>query len=225
MKDKNYRELLWNIIEESKMDSDFKSEKQFRKLKEILKQYSDDEIQLLEKEWDDINKFYRTFHEGQYELLHYENGGVVHGCDSTFYEDFSEWLVAQGKDLYESYKERGISSILSYIINNNISEEDYEYESMIYAFLKDDEEYNLKNLLIREVDFEELQNEITFKRFSKSLEKLIKENEINENKLGVIEEFITYMKRSVTNIEDVNEEGRKLIDTIYERIFRILGKK
>ena len=72
--------------------------------------------------------------ESEFNCLHISNGGFVIGGDDSFYTDFGAWVVAQGEELLEQFKEFGVLAIVSYIINNKIDKSDYMYECMEYAF-------------------------------------------------------------------------------------------
>ena len=67
-------------------------------------------------------------------MLHFINGGICNGGDDSFYIDFGNWIVAQGKELCSNFIRNGYISIIDYIKSNNITEENYEFESFIYVF-------------------------------------------------------------------------------------------
>lgn len=130
--------ILWRILEKSKQNCNFNSECQFQNLKYILSDMGLEEVVALRYRWEQVRHVYREDEE-EFDKLHLSNGGFLEGGDDTFYIDFPNWLVAQGEELYNNFREHGISAIFSYIITNNIKEKDYTYENMFYAFPDIDE--------------------------------------------------------------------------------------
>lgn len=122
---------LWEIIEKSKENTYFNSKLQYNNLIKILKDYPLEDIKTFKRTWDDIVYEYRERGEGLYkklyELMKFEDSDV-------FYFDFNNWLVAQGKELFDSYRKNGAEAITSYINDNNIKKEDYTFECMYYVF-------------------------------------------------------------------------------------------
>ena len=57
--------------------------------------------------------------------------GFVNSADDGFYIDFANWLVAQGEELYNSFKKNGYEVVINYIKQHNIKEKDYTFECMI----------------------------------------------------------------------------------------------
>lgn len=122
---------LWEIIEKSKENTHFNSKLQYNNLIKILKDYSIDDIKEFKITWDNMVYEYREWKEGIYREL-YE---VMQFKDyDVFHLDFNNWLVAQGEELFDSYRKNGAEAILSYIADNNIAKEDYTFECMAYIF-------------------------------------------------------------------------------------------
>ena len=131
--DAKLRKILWELIEESKKDTDFNSEKQEDKLYVLLNEnYKRDDIEMLLQEFTCIMNEY--IGSKDFESLHWSKGGIINGADDCFYLDFASWLVGQGKELYDDYFKRGAIAILTYVINNGITREQFEYECMMNAF-------------------------------------------------------------------------------------------
>jgi hypothetical protein len=122
---------LWNIIEKSKENTNLNPMTQYNNLIKILKDYSIDDIKALKFTWDDIAYEYEEFSEGLYrrlfERMNFDNY-------DTFHFDFVNWLIVQGKELFDNYKNNGAEAILSYINDNDIRKEDYTFECMAYIF-------------------------------------------------------------------------------------------
>lgn len=126
------RELLWNIIEESKENKPYVgSEKQYENLKNILSRYDSNTINTLHDTWDGICK---ELKDDEFEKLHVQDGGIVDTGDDGFDMDFANWVIAQGKALFDAFKTEGHEVVLDYIKKNKISEDDYTYECMVYVF-------------------------------------------------------------------------------------------
>lgn len=130
--------LLWQIIEESKQNKAFLSSKvQFKNLEIILSRYDENTNKELSVEFYKLWEKLRLTDE--FELLHEEDGGIVSDDYSyeQFYMDFGSWIIVQGQELYISFFTKGHESVLSYIDENGVTENDYMYESMMYAFKED----------------------------------------------------------------------------------------
>lgn len=126
------RDLLWNIIEESKENQQYlASEKQYENLKDILSRYDSNTIKGLHDTWDGVCKELKN---DEFEKLHVQDGGIVDTGDDGFYMDFANWVVAQGKALFDVFKNEGHEAVLNYIKENEISEDDYTFECMVYVF-------------------------------------------------------------------------------------------
>ncbi|WP_028592325.1 DUF4240 domain-containing protein [Paenibacillus massiliensis] len=130
--------LLWEIIEDSKQNKAFlKSEVQFETLKRRLSQYGE---QTNKELMDEFHKLWEKLRlSDEFERLHEEEGGIISDDWSyeQFYMDFGSWIVAQGKDLYYMFFREGHEAVLSYIEERGVTEEDYMFESMMYAFKGD----------------------------------------------------------------------------------------
>lgn len=155
---KDIRKQLFNIIEKSKEGTNFNSEQQYKRLELIIRQLPKDEAELLYNEWWKIRKEYgMDLDESEFNCLHISNGGFITGGDDSFYTDFGAWVVAQGEELLEQFKEFGVLVIASYIINNKIDKKDYMYECMEYAFttylMKDEMEEINKQINNKKVIF------------------------------------------------------------------------
>lgn len=130
--------LLWQIIEESKQNKAFLSSKvQFKNLEIILSRYDENTNKELSVEFYKLWEKLRLTDE--FKLLHEEDGGIVSDDYSyeQFYMDFGSWIIVQGQELYISFFTKGHESVLSYIDENGVTENDYMYESMMYAFKED----------------------------------------------------------------------------------------
>lgn len=124
-----FESLLWSIIEKSK---DKSSGTQYENLKRILKEMSKETVGVIRNEWHNKEK-YLTRHN-EFKQLHYCNGGIIVSGDDGFYMDFANWVIAQGRELFEQFQVHGHKAVLNYIEANNIAEEEYMYESMAYVF-------------------------------------------------------------------------------------------
>lgn len=125
--------MLWEIIEESKEGQYYlESEKQFKNLHRILSNYDKDTIKEIYETWRLKVKTLIRYNE--FDKLHVQNGGIVSSSDDGFYMDFANWVIAQGEQLSKEFQQQGHKAVLDYINENNISEEDYMYECMIYVF-------------------------------------------------------------------------------------------
>lgn len=129
-----YSSLLWNIIDMSRMDAKFNNRKQYDNLARLLDKFANNAIEGLMKAWREISYSYHYSSSGEFEKLHIINGGIVEGGDDAFYLDFTAWLVAQGKELYCDFINRGNIAIIEYIEKNKISSDDYTYENMGYVW-------------------------------------------------------------------------------------------
>lgn len=58
--------------------------------------------------------------DDNYDSLHVENGGIVEGGDSVFYEYLSNWIILQGKSCFDMYKKYGSEYINEYILMRNL---------------------------------------------------------------------------------------------------------
>lgn len=125
--------LIWEIIEKSKDGKIYcPSEVQFSNLSRILSTYEVEvSQQLLDYFWD-LKRI--MINNDEFEKLHETNGGIIFGGDDAFYTDFASWIMVQGYDLYRGFLAKGHTAILKYIGDNDISENDYTYECMEYAF-------------------------------------------------------------------------------------------
>ncbi|OSA95778.1 UNVERIFIED_ORG: hypothetical protein B2H93_04975 [Clostridium botulinum] len=131
---KELRKQLFKIIEKSKEGTNFDSEKQFSKLQLMVRNLPKETVELLFDEWCEIRKEYRVEEKGEFERLHISNGGIVNGSDDRFYGNFGAWVIAQGEELLSNFKKYGCEAIIEYILSNEISEYNYTYECMEYAF-------------------------------------------------------------------------------------------
>lgn len=163
---------LWRVIEASKQNCNFNSERQFEKLEYILNDMDLEEATKIKRMWKQVRDEY-TEDEDEFDKLHESNGGFLESEDYNFYNDFPNWLVAQGEYLYNNFSNNGISAISSYIIINNIREKDYTYENMIYAFpdIDEIEECCDESEAYYEDEYEEPKRDIDIRRdISKAVE-------------------------------------------------------
>lgn len=128
------KQIYWDIIEKSKEDTNFDSDEQFNNLFDLLKDKDEKFIKDFEKEWNIEQRKYIGSECDEFNKLHWSNDGIIDGGDDTFYMDFGSWLFAQGKELWESFTNKGHKAVIEYINQNNIQEEDYTYECMTYIF-------------------------------------------------------------------------------------------
>lgn len=131
---KEIRKQLFEIIEKSKKGTNFDSEKQFSRLELIIKNLPKKNVERLFDEWCEIRKEYGIEEKEEFEKLHVSNGGIVDGGDDRFYGNFGAWVIAQGEELLSNFKKYGYKAIIEYILSNEISEYNYTYECMEYAF-------------------------------------------------------------------------------------------
>ena len=129
-----YSSLLWNIIDMSRMDAKFNNRKQYDNLVRLLDKFENNAIEGLMRAWREISYSYNYSSSNEFEKLHVINGGIVEGGDDAFFIDFTAWLVAQGKELYYDFIDRGSVAIIEYIEKNKISSDDYTYENMGYVW-------------------------------------------------------------------------------------------
>lgn len=125
-------EKLWAIIEKSKGGKAYcKPRKQFENLIKILSKLSKDEIDALKLEWGRILSYLKVI---DFERLHKDNGGLVEGGDDAFFEDFPNWIMGQGKELVQTYMEKGPKVIVEYVQANKVQQDDLTFENMGYVF-------------------------------------------------------------------------------------------
>ncbi|WP_460271717.1 DUF4240 domain-containing protein [Bacillus sp. NEAU-Y102] len=124
---------LWEVIEESKAGKEYlDSETQYENLKNILATMEEENIKQVYKDWKEITS---PWHDDVvFNLLHGGNGGFVWAGDDGFYMDFAHWLMVQGEELYNDFKTRGVKAVAEYVNKHKVSEDDYVFECMIYAF-------------------------------------------------------------------------------------------
>jgi len=181
---------LWEIIEKSKENTHFNSKLQYNNLIKILKDYSIDDIKAFKRTWDDIVYEYREWKEGiyrtLYELMEFKNHDVFHF-------DFNNWLVAQGKGLFDSYRNNGADAITSYIADNNIKIEDYTFECMYYAFDIFDVYTNSNNNTIKYAIMEEFEGcASNFTRLLQDFNMEIKIERNTNQRTGEVERYDKY---------------------------------
>ena len=127
-------QLLWSVIQETKSGQEYLNpETQYENLKSILRRLDKTVVQQLEEEWRKKVKVF-TNDNNEFDKLHVSFGGIVNAGDDGFYMDFANWVIAQGEELFKRFQEEGHTAILDYIKKHNVTEEDYRYECMIYAF-------------------------------------------------------------------------------------------
>ena len=122
---------MWSLIEKSKKDCSFDSDKQYKKLVLELSKLEKSKVMEIKNWWREAHSAI-TSHD---EFIKLSDDLDIHGDDSTFM-DFGNWLVAQGEELCMNFLRNGSKSVLDYITENNISYSDYTYECMVYAFSK-----------------------------------------------------------------------------------------
>lgn len=124
---------LWDVIKESKDGLAYiNSEEQYALLEKIFSKLDKESIRVLHEEWSDVLQEMQGSEE--YNRLHISRGGIIDGGDDCFYMDFGNWLVAQGEELYQTFKEKGHEAVLAYIEKHDIPESDYTFECMVYVF-------------------------------------------------------------------------------------------
>jgi len=111
-------EMLWDLIEKSKNDK-FDSKAQFKKIKELVLNYNLEELEEMNTDMTDI-LCEDLHHESDFDTLRKCNGGIIEGDDGLFYIDFTDWVIAQGKDFYEASM-KDSQFISRYIIENNLT--------------------------------------------------------------------------------------------------------
>jgi hypothetical protein len=124
--------LLWKIVEQSKVDTNFDSKKQYSNLVSILSQLPLDKVKQIEDEWNSVCN--KIINNQFYLKLHMQEGGIVEGGDDTFFVDFPNWIVAQGEKLFNNFKNTNHYAIINYIKKHKITDKDYTYECFVYAF-------------------------------------------------------------------------------------------
>lgn len=128
------KQTYWDIIEKSKRGCNFNSDAQFDNLFNLLKDRDKKFIQDFEREWCLEQGKYIGGECEEFNKLHISNGGIVDTGDDGFYMDFGNWLFTQGKELWQSFIEKGHKVVIDYIVENDIQEEEYTYECMAYVF-------------------------------------------------------------------------------------------
>lgn len=124
---------LWEIIELSKKNEKIvPAAKQYDNLVAVLSELPKEEVKSIHEEW--MNAVFVMQKNPEYEKLHISDGGIVDGGDDTFYIDFGNWIIAQGKELYDEFMSKGHSVIIDYIKRNNLKKAEYTFECMEYAF-------------------------------------------------------------------------------------------
>ncbi|MDN4090926.1 DUF4240 domain-containing protein [Paenibacillus polymyxa] len=131
------RRLLWQIIEESKENKEYlNSEKQYNNLIQIISRYPKGTRKKLEDQWFQELQIIIKDRIKEFDKLHVQRGGIINAGDDGFYCDFAAWMMAQGEQLYNAFLKDGHQAVLEYISKHGVSESDYLFESMTYAFIK-----------------------------------------------------------------------------------------
>lgn len=69
----------------------------------------------------------------EFETLYESKDVIINDNDNM--DNFMNWFIMQGKELYYEYKKYGVKAIVNYIKSNNISKEDYTYDNIGFAFV------------------------------------------------------------------------------------------
>ena len=126
-------ELLWSLLNKSKDGKAYlDSDSQYDNLKKLLSVYNFLLVEDVHKVW--IEKRKELTDNQEFEKLHVQNGGIISSGDDGFYMDFAYWVLAQGEDLFKEFKDKGHTAIIDYINKHSVSESDYMFECMAYAF-------------------------------------------------------------------------------------------
>jgi hypothetical protein len=200
---------VWKIIEKSKENTHFNSKLQYNNLIRILKDYSIDDIKAFKRTWDDIVYEYREWKDGiyrtLYELMEFKNHDVFHF-------DFNNWLVAQGKELFDLYRKNGADAITSYINDNNIKKEDYTFECIYYAFDIFDVYTNSNKYIIKYAVMEEFEGcASNFTRLLQDFNMEIKIDRNTNQRTGEVERYDKYFV-VFNSIQELMEFRNRLED-------------
>ena len=124
---------IWEIIEKSKSGKEYlSSDEQYLKLIDILSTYDKDDVRQMYIEWSNNTEI--VIRNEEFDKLHASKGGIVYSGDDGFYMDFGSWVIAQGKELFDDFQLNGATAILDYILKYDVSNEDFMFECMSYAF-------------------------------------------------------------------------------------------
>lgn len=152
MKSSNLQ-LLFNIIDRSLINAELDSEKQYVALCEIL-----------EKEDNTTNeKLYDTYSIVALAIFRFlerddfmnelcENLEISNEDDLN---NFACWIIGRGGLFVENLIRYGVEYVINYINKYNIQEYDYCFESLVYPFLKNIEEYEhytVRNVIKDNID-------------------------------------------------------------------------
>lgn len=143
--------MLWAVIKQSKANHAYLEAKtQYKNLVGILSGYDVDTIIGLDDVWSERLRELKDYQE--FEKLHVQDGGIVSTGDDGFYMDFASWVLAQGEELFESFKQQGNKAIIDYIKSHNIGDDDYTFECMSYAFHDAKRKVNVNKATVISVD-------------------------------------------------------------------------
>lgn len=125
---------IWQLVKATREDYKISADEQYNRMFEyLIMNCNADEIRELSNQWN--KKASLLVRLKDYEKLHIQNGGFVDGGDDAFYQDFADWIVAQGEELYNEILDRDCNVVKEYITKNDIGSNDYLYENIGYAFM------------------------------------------------------------------------------------------
>lgn len=121
-------DYFWNIIEDSKANTEYSSIKQYNNLHNTLSFFTDAEHFELKICWYNIKGFIiaSSSFDVLSELIRKETG--LWNSASDMY--LADWMIAQGKELCKDFFNIGFTAVIDYMNNNNIDYSEYSIKSI-----------------------------------------------------------------------------------------------
>lgn len=124
---------FWELIEKSKDgDKYIDSLTQYNNLRKLISKIPLDKKKKMYEYFNHLRNILTD--DINYDKLHVSEGGIVNSGDDGFYLDFACWIIAQGEQFYKDFFKKGYKTIINYIEENGITEEEYRFENFIYPF-------------------------------------------------------------------------------------------
>lgn len=127
-------DLFFYLVDKSLKDTYSSKEQHFKFLK-LASKYTYDETEAFHYIVDWIS-YYITNNYPSFYNSYMENDYFELSSDSSFL-DFKAWFVFRGEDFINQYLSHGNEFLLNYIINNEITYKDYQYENFTYYLDED----------------------------------------------------------------------------------------
>lgn len=125
--------LLYQCLDESvaRYPEDVRAQREF--LRGQFERTSKETRTLINQAMDDIRSL--LYEDEVFKGFHQSYGGIVDGSDDTLYMDFASWFVGRGIEPMLQFLETGVQPMLDYIKIYQVPESEYQYESLMYAFI------------------------------------------------------------------------------------------